>query len=107
MVACSGKHDSVHSRRAEGRLRCGSIAASDVSERLARRSQIKMSDFRAIYRSKKFPTSSFAYARSEPRLADKIFCIINYRLHASPGKGVWRRPLPINFTKPIDPCAVA
>jgi ABC-type phosphate/phosphonate transport system substrate-binding protein len=39
------------------------------------------SDFRIIYRSQKFPTSSFAYAHDlDPKLVDKMLgCFYNYR----------------------------
>ena len=47
--------------------------ASDVFHRMGVRGQIKESDYRIIYRSQKFPTSSFAYAHDlEPKLADKM-----------------------------------
>jgi len=55
--------------------------ASDVFIRMAHRGQIKESDFRVIYRSGKFPTSSFAYAHDlDPKLADKLLtCFYDYR----------------------------
>ncbi len=46
--------------------------ASDVFHRMAVRGQIKESDFRVIFRSQKFPTSSFAYANDlDPKLVDQ------------------------------------
>jgi hypothetical protein len=55
--------------------------ASDVFIRMAHRGQIKESDFRVIYRSQKFPTSSFAYAHDlDPKLVDKMLgCFYDYR----------------------------
>jgi phosphonate transport system substrate-binding protein len=55
--------------------------ASDVFHRMAVRGQIKESDFRIIYRSAKFPTSSFAYAHDlEPTLRDRMLkCFYDYR----------------------------
>jgi phosphonate transport system substrate-binding protein len=55
--------------------------ASDVFIRMAHRGQIKESDFRVIYRSQKFPTSSFAYAHDlDPKLVDKLLgCFYDYR----------------------------
>ena len=55
--------------------------ASDVFHRMGERGQIKEADFRIIYRSQKFPTSSFAYAHDlDPKLADKMLtCFYDYR----------------------------
>jgi phosphonate transport system substrate-binding protein len=49
--------------------------------RMAERGQVKESDFRIIYRSQKFPTSSFAYAHDlDPKLVDKMLgCFYDYR----------------------------
>ena len=59
----------------------GAAVASDVFERMASRGQIKEDDFRIIYRSAKFPTSSFAIAHDlEPALSKKILdCFYAYR----------------------------
>jgi phosphonate transport system substrate-binding protein len=48
---------------------------------MAERGQVKESDFRVLYRSQKFPTSSFAYAHDlEPALVDKMLgCFYDYR----------------------------
>ena len=48
---------------------------------MGERGQIKESDFRVIYRSQKFPTSSFAYAHDlDPKLVDKMLgCFYDYR----------------------------
>lgn len=79
-VVYSGKHDSSILGVMKGDYDAAPVA-SDVYERMARRGQIKESDFRVIYRSKKFPTSSFAYAHDlEPKLADKVLsCFYDYR----------------------------
>ena len=55
--------------------------ASDVFHRMAERGQVKEADFRIIYRSQKFPTSSFAYAHDlDPKLVDKMLtCFYDYR----------------------------
>lgn len=55
--------------------------ASDVFERMARRGQIDEANFRILYKSPKFPTSSFAYAHDlEPELAKKMVkCFYDYR----------------------------
>ena len=62
--------------------------ASDVYERMARRGQIKESDFRVIYRSKKFPTSSFAYAHDLGAEAGRQGTVLLLRLplHARDAK---------------------
>src|SRR5437867_2377478 len=54
--------------------------ASDVFHRMAERGQVKESNFRIIYRSQKFPTSSFAYAHDlDPKLVDKMLgCFYDY-----------------------------
>jgi phosphonate transport system substrate-binding protein len=48
---------------------------------MAGRGQVKEEDFRIIYRSAKFPTSSFAYAHDlEPGFRDKMLkCFYDYR----------------------------
>ena len=56
--------------------------ASDVFHRMGVRGQIKESDFRVIYRSQKFPTSSFAYAHDlepEARATRCSNCFYDYR----------------------------
>jgi len=52
-----------------------------VFERMAHRGTIKEDDFRVLYRSAPFPTSSFAYAHDlEPKLRDKLVgCFINFK----------------------------
>jgi hypothetical protein len=48
---------------------------------MARRGQVDIDDFRVIYRSERFPTSSFAYdSRLEPELRDRMLaCFLDYR----------------------------
>jgi phosphonate transport system substrate-binding protein len=55
--------------------------ASDVFHRMGVRGQIKEGDYRVIYRSAKFPTSSFAYAHDlEPAFRDRMLkCFYDYR----------------------------
>jgi phosphonate transport system substrate-binding protein len=59
--------------------------ASDVFERMVARGTIKLEDFRIIYRSPIFPTSSFAYAYDlKPDLAKKITdCFFAFRFPES------------------------
>jgi len=55
--------------------------ASDVFTRMATRGEIKAADFRIIYRSPVFPTSSFAYAHDlAPDFAKQIInCFYDFR----------------------------
>lgn len=55
--------------------------ASDVFERMATRGTIKAADFRILYKSPVFPTSSFAYAHDlKPELAKKLTdCFYSFR----------------------------
>ncbi len=55
--------------------------ASDVFERMAVRGTIKMADFRILYKSPVFPTSSFAHAHDlKPELAAKLKeCFYSFR----------------------------
>jgi phosphonate transport system substrate-binding protein len=79
-ILFSGKHDQsilgVNSGDYDG-----AAVASDVFHRMAARGQIKEDDFRVIYKSTKFPTSSFAYAHDlEPAFRDKMLkCFYDYR----------------------------
>src|ERR1700704_6002051 len=71
-ILFSGKHDSSVMGVNSGDYD-GAAVASDVFHRMAERGQVKETDFRIIYRSQKFPTSSFAYAHDlEPKLADRL-----------------------------------
>jgi phosphonate transport system substrate-binding protein len=55
--------------------------ASDVFERMATRGTIKAADFRVLYKSPIFPTSSFAHAHDlKPELAAKLkACFFSFR----------------------------
>ena len=76
----SGKHDQSVMGVNSGDYDAAAVA-SDVFHRMAERGQVKESDFRIIYRSQKFPTSSFAYAHDlDPKLVDKMLsCFYEYR----------------------------
>ncbi len=81
-ILFSGKHDQsvlgVNSGDYDG-----AAVASDVFERMAKRGTVKESDFRIIYKSPRFPTSSFAYAHDlEPTFRDKMLkCFYDYRFN--------------------------
>jgi len=79
-IIFSGKHDQSVMGVNSGDYDAGAVA-SDVFHRMAERGQVKESDFRVIYRSQKFPTSSFAYAHDlAPQVADKLLsCFYEYR----------------------------
>ncbi len=79
-ILFSGKHDQSVLGVNTGDYD-GAAVASDVYERMARRGQVKEEDFRVIYRSTKFPTSSFAHAHDlEPTLRDRLVkCFYDYR----------------------------
>jgi phosphonate transport system substrate-binding protein len=79
-VLFSGKHDQSILGVASGDYDAAAVA-SDVFDRMAARGAIKAEDFRVLYRSAAFPTSSFAYAHDlAPALRDSIVsCFMNYR----------------------------
>lgn len=79
-ILFSGKHDQSVMGVNSGDYD-GAAVASDVFKRMVERGQIKEADFRIIYRSQKFPTSSFAYAHDlDPKLVDKLLgCFYDYR----------------------------
>src|SRR5258706_3023492 len=79
-IVFSGKHDQSVLGVNSGDYDAAAVA-SDVFHRMGVRGQIKESDYRIIYRSQKFPTSSFAYAHDlEPKLVDKMLtCFYEYR----------------------------
>jgi len=76
----SGKHDQSILGVNSGDYDAAAVA-SDVFHRMAVRGQIKEENFRVIYTSPKFPTSSFAYAHDlEPAFRDKMVkCFYDYR----------------------------
>ncbi len=79
-ILFSGKHDQSVMGVNSGDYEAAAVA-SDVFHRMASRGQIKEDDFRVIYRSSLFPTSSFAYAHDlDPTLAAKLVkCFTDYR----------------------------
>lgn len=71
-VVYSGKHDQSIMGVAHGDYDAAPVA-SDVFDRMAEAGRIDRNDFRIIYRSAKFPTSSFGYAHNlKPELVEKI-----------------------------------
>ncbi len=82
-ILFSGKHDQSIMGVNSGDYDAAAVA-SDVFHRMATRGQVKEEDFRVIYKSTKFPTSSFAYAHDlEPALRDKMLkCFYDYRFPA-------------------------
>lgn len=71
-VLFSGKHDQSVMGVLSGDYDAAPVA-SDVFERMVRRGTVKVEDFRIIYRSAVFPTSSFAYAHDlHPDLVHQI-----------------------------------
>ena len=99
-IIFSGKHDQSVMGVNSGDYDAGAVA-SDVFHRMGERGQIKESDFRVIYRSQKFPTSSFAYAHDlDPKLVDKMLsCFYDYRFPAEMQKAFdgADRFFPINY----------
>jgi phosphonate transport system substrate-binding protein len=79
-ILFSGKHDQSVLGVNSGDYDAAAVA-SDVFERMAKRGTVKEGDFRIIYRSAKFPTSSFAYAHDlEPAFRDRMLkCFADYR----------------------------
>ena len=101
-VLFSGKHDQSIMGVNSGDYDAAAVA-SDVFERMGERGQIKVDDFRVIYRSPKFPTSSFAIAHDlEPALSKKILgCFYDYRFPEEMQKAFAGadRFFPINYQK--------
>lgn len=79
-VLFSGGHDNSVMGVDSGDYDAAAVA-SDVFERMARRGQIDADNFRVVYRSERFPTSSFAYdSRLAPDLRDSVLaCFMDYR----------------------------
>jgi len=105
-IIFSGKHDQSVMGVNSGDYDAGAVA-SDVFHRMGERGQIKEADFRIIYRSQKFPTSSFAYAHDlEPKLADKLLsCFYDYRFPPEMVKAFdgADRFFPINYKTTWEP----
>ncbi|MEO8538016.1 MAG: phosphate/phosphite/phosphonate ABC transporter substrate-binding protein, partial [Betaproteobacteria bacterium] len=104
-IVFSGKHDQSVLGVNSGDYDAAAVA-SDVFHRMASRGEVKEGDFRIIYRSQKFPTSSFAYAHDlEPKLVDKMLtCFYDYRFPAEMKKAFdgADRFFPINYQKHWD-----
>jgi phosphonate transport system substrate-binding protein len=79
-VIFSGKHDQSIMGVNAGDYEAAAVA-SDVFERMIKRGQVKEENFRVIYKSERFPTSSFAYAHDlEPTLRDRMLkCFYDFR----------------------------
>lgn len=79
----SGGHDKTTLGVRAGDYDGGPVA-SDVYDRMVTRGTVKADDFRVIFKSEVFPTSSFAYAHDlKPELAEKIkSCFYDYRFPA-------------------------
>ena len=104
-ILFSGKHDQSVMGVNSGDYDAAAVA-SDVYHRMASRGQIKEDDFRIIYKSQKFPTSSFAYAHDlEPELAKKMVkCFYDYRYTPDMQKAFdgADRFFPVTFQKDWD-----
>jgi phosphonate transport system substrate-binding protein len=104
-IKFSGKHDQSILGVGTGDYDAAHVA-SDVFDRMADRGQIKEADFRIIYRSQRFPTSSFAYAHDlEPTLATKMVkCFADYRFNDAMKKDFdgADRFVTINYAKDWD-----
>jgi phosphonate transport system substrate-binding protein len=79
-VLYSGKHDNSIAGVLNGDYDAAPVA-SGVFKRMAARGQIREGDFRILWSSDLFPTTSFAYAHDlEPKLRDTIVkCFYHYR----------------------------
>jgi len=79
-ILFSGKHDQSVMGVNSGDYDAAAVA-SDVFKRMIDRGQVKAENFRIIYTSAKFPTSSFAYAHDlEPKFRDQMLaCFYDYR----------------------------
>jgi phosphonate transport system substrate-binding protein len=101
-IRFSGKHDQSVLGVNSGDYDAAHVA-SDVFERMADRGQVKEADFRVIYRSQRFPTSSFAHAHDlAPALAQQLVkCFGEYRFPDSMKKDFdgADRFVPISYQK--------
>lgn len=101
-IRFSGKHDQSVLGVNSGDYDAAHVA-SDVFDRMADRGQVKEADFRVIYRSQRFPTSSFAYAHDlAPALAHQLVkCFTDYRFPDSMKKDFdgADRFVPISYQK--------
>ena len=101
-VLFSGGHGQTVKGVESGDYDAGPVA-SDVFNRMASRGEIKLDDFRIIYRSELFPTSSFAYAHDlAPDFAKQLTkCFYDYRFPPEMQKtfGGADRFFPITYQK--------
>jgi len=101
-IVFSGKHDQSILGVKSGDYD-GAAVASDVFDRMADSGEIKREDFRILYRSPRFPTSSFAYAHDlEPALRDRLVrCFLDFRFTPEMVKGFEGsdRFVPITYKK--------
>ena len=101
-ILFSGKHDQSILGVRSGDYEAAPVA-SDVFHRMVARGQIKEDDFRIIWKSEKFPTSSFAYAHDlEPKFRDQMLkCFYDYRFNAEMQKAFdgADRFVPITYQK--------
>jgi phosphonate transport system substrate-binding protein len=104
-IKFSGKHDQSVLGVKTGDYDAAHVA-SDVFERMGDRGQIKEDEFRVIFRSQRFPTSSFAHAHDlAPELATKMVkCFADYRFPAEMQKNFdgADRFVGINYAKDWD-----
>jgi len=104
-IIFSGKHDQSVMGVNSGDYEAAAVA-SDVFVRMAERGQVKLEDFRIIYRSEQFPTSSFAYAHDlEPVFRDRMLkCFYDYRFTPEMQKtfGGADRFFPITYKKDFE-----
>ncbi|MFN7756005.1 MAG: phosphate/phosphite/phosphonate ABC transporter substrate-binding protein [Betaproteobacteria bacterium] len=98
----SGGHDKSILGVASGDYDLAAVA-SDVFERMITRGTVKKEDFRIVYRSATFPTSSFAHAHDlKPELASKLKeCFYSFRFPPAMQKEFNGddRFLPISYAK--------
>lgn len=101
-IRFSGKHDQSVKGVESGDYDAAPVA-SDVFYRMAGRGEIKADDFRILYKSPTFPTSSFAYAHDlHPDLAKTLTkCFYDYRFTPEMKKtfGGADRFFPITYDK--------
>ena len=104
-IKFSGKHDQSVMGVGTGDYDAAHVA-SDVFDRMGDRGQIKEADFRVIFRSQRFPSSSFAYAHDlKPELASKLVkCFADFRYPPEMQKNFdgMDRFVSINYAKDWD-----
>ena len=106
-VIYSGGHDRTVMGVNSGDFDAGPVA-SDVFKRMVGRGQVKEENFRVIWKSQPFPTSSFAYAHDlEPQLAKKLTqCFYDYRFSDEMKKAIGGgddRFVPVTYLKEWEP----